>query len=106
MTQSNVVTVLYFLAAYQGAPNKGQYKAALNALIYLFSIPSFGLAYHSDTLNFTKSFVCFPSQNGTEAYLEATPPLSDESHESTLYSDACWVSQIRFFLADGKELPL
>ena len=62
-----------FLAAYQGAPNHGNYKAALYALRYLVSTSSFGIAYHSDAPTFTKSFVHFPLNHDAEAYSDATP---------------------------------
>ena len=105
-TRPDVASALSFLAAYQVAPNRGHYEAALNALRYLVSTSSFGLAYHYDAPTFTKSFVQFPPHHGADTYSESTPPQPDKSHKSTSYSDACWRIQIGKSLPNVTELPL
>ena len=68
LNRPDVATVVSLLAAYQGSPNHGHYKAALRSLRYLVSTSSFVLAYHSDAPTFTKSFVRFPPHHDAEAY--------------------------------------
>jgi hypothetical protein len=48
----------------------------------------------------------FPHSSNTEAYIDATPPKTDQHHQLTTYSDACWGSQIRNAIRDGIQLPL
>ena len=103
---SGVVTVLSFLTAYQMAPNHGYYEASLYAPRYLVRTSSFGLLYNSDAPTFKNPSSASPPHHDAEAYLDATPPQPDESHESTSYSDACWGTQIGNSLPDGTELLL
>jgi hypothetical protein len=48
----------------------------------------------------------YPHSSDTKAYQDAIPPKNNAHHCLTIYSDACWGSQLRNAVQEGVQLPL
>ena len=48
----------------------------------------------------------FPYSSDTKAYEDALPPKTEQHHQLTTYSNACWGSQIGNAICKGIQLPL
>jgi hypothetical protein len=95
-----------FLLSYSCKPSTGHMRTALYILHYIHSIHDQGIHFTSAATEPTHSFVHFPASSDAEAYTDAKPPSPTHSSPLTLYSDACWGSQIRSAILDGILLPL
>jgi hypothetical protein len=52
------------------------------------------------------TFMSFPPPYNTEAYSNALPPLPDQHHRLSTYSNTCWGSQLGNAVREGIQLPL
>jgi hypothetical protein len=52
------------------------------------------------------TYMPFPPASNTEAYTDAMPPCKHLHHRLTMYSDACWGSQLSNAVHEGIHYPL
>ncbi len=52
------------------------------------------------------TYTSFPASSDTDAYTDAIPSSKDQHHCLTMYSDACWGSQLGNAIREGIQLPL
>jgi hypothetical protein len=96
-----------FLSAYNNKPSRSHLNAALYVLHYIHSTIDYGIFYSSEARGPLHTYMSFPSPSDTEAYHDALPPSSpDTHHRLSTYSDACWGSQIGNAVREGIQLPL
>ena len=81
-------------------------KAALHVLHYIHSTHNYGIHFTSLDTDPIHTFVHFPDYSDVEDYTDAKPPSPYHSSPLTLYSDACWGSQMGSAVCDGTLLPL
>jgi hypothetical protein len=95
-----------FLSSYTNKPASGHMKAALYVLHYIHSTHDYGISFTSNDVAPMHSYIHYPPSSDAEAYADALPPTTSNSHTLTAYSDACWGSQLGSSVADGTLLPL
>jgi hypothetical protein len=83
-----------FLLSYNNKPSKSHWNAALYLLHYIHSTIDYGFTFTSNDRAPLHTFMSFSLPSDTEAYSDALPPLPDQHHCLSTYSDACWGSQL------------
>ena len=102
----DIAPCLTFLASYQNAPHQQHYKAAINALKYLYSTSNYGISFYSDSTSTLQALNYFPHYHDKEPYTNVTPLSPAETHNLTAFSDACWGGQLGNAIANGVPLKL
>ncbi len=105
-TRLDLAATHSFLLAYNNKPLKSHWNAALYTLHYIHSMIDYGFTFTSKERGPLHSFMSFPPPSDTEAYTDAIPPSKDQHHCLTMYSDACWGSQLGHAIREGLHLPL
>jgi hypothetical protein len=105
-TCPNIAPVHSFLSLYSRKPAPGHMKAALYALHYIYSTHDIWFTFTSSVTSSIHMYVHFPSKLDMEANTNTIPPSRTKCALLTLYSDACWGSQIGSAVCDGTLLPL
>jgi hypothetical protein len=105
-TQPDLAPSHSFLSGYIKKPSQSHLNAALYVLHYIHSTIDYGFSFTSVKKTPLHTYMSFPHSSDTKAYIDATPPKTDQLHQLTTYSDACWGSQIGNAIRDGIQLPL
>jgi hypothetical protein len=95
-----------FLSAYINKPSRSHLNAALYVLHYIHSTIDYGFKFTYTKKAPLHTYMTFPHSSNTEAYVAAIPPKTDQHHQLTTYSDACWGSQIGNAIRGSIQLPL
>jgi hypothetical protein len=105
-TRPDLTPVHSFLLSYNSKPSTGHMKAALHVLHYIHSTHNCDIHFTSSDTELIHTFVHFPDSSDVEAYTDAKPRSPSHSSPLTLYSNACWGSQIDSTVRDGTLHPL
>jgi hypothetical protein len=81
-------------------------KVALYVLHYIHSTHDYGISFMSTGVAPMHSYIHYPPSSDAEAYADALTPTTSNSNTLTVYSDACWGSQLGSSVADGTLPPL
>jgi hypothetical protein len=82
-------------------------NAALYVLHCIHSTIDYGFTFMSELkAPLHTYYMLFPHPSDTEAYNDALPPKLGGHHRLTMYSDACWGSQIVNAIQEDIQLPL
>jgi hypothetical protein len=95
-----------FLSAYIIRPSRSHLNATLYVLHYIHSTIDYGFMFTSAEKAPPHTYMTFPHSSNTKAYNDALPPKTDRHHHLTMYSNACWGSQIGNAVREGIQLPL
>jgi hypothetical protein len=87
-------------------PSRGHWNAAVYALHYIHSTIDYVFTFMPMAHNPLHTYMSFPPASNTEAYTDEMPPRKHQHHRLTMYSDACWGSQLGNAVCEGFQLPL
>jgi hypothetical protein len=83
-----------FLSGYINKPSRSHLNAALYILHYIHLTIDYSFTFISVKKAPLHTYMSFPHSSDTDAYVNAIPPKTNQHHQLTTYSDACWGSQI------------
>ncbi len=95
-----------FLSSYTTKDVASHMKTALYVLHYIHSTHDYGISFTSNDVAPMHSYIHFPSSSDTEPYDGAIPLKLGSLNTLSVYSHACWGSQLGSLVADGTLLPL
>jgi hypothetical protein len=93
-TPPNLPPLHSFLSAYNNKPSRSHMNAALYVLLYIHSTIDYGFTFTSKPKAPLHTYMLFPHPLDSEVYNDVLPPKLGGHHCLTMYSDACWGSQI------------
>jgi hypothetical protein len=105
-TRPDLTPLHSFLSVYNNKPSRSHMNAALYGLHYIHSTIDYGFTFTFKLKAPLHTCMLFPHPSDTEAYHDALPPKLGSHHCLTMYSDACWGSQIGNAIQEGIQLPL